>query len=164
MILSCILDLHIIDFEFHGFSQIMSFSSHIRRQISKLSSHCQGCCKVWKSGGWACSTVVGIICPLVEVGSTVRPKTAPPAPRLRQPWYGSCNEIWILHPYSKDAEKTFFALDTYWAPILDCDSAVSVQTKTFWKIESPNAISGIHLGGMAKKIFFLVTKLFCFSR
>ena len=38
------------------------------------------------------------------------------------------------------------------------------KTKTFWKIESPNAISGIHLGGMAKKIFFLVTKLFCFSR
>ena len=36
--------------------------------------------------------------------------------------------------------------------------------KTFWKIESPNAISGIHLGGMAQKIFFLVTKLFCFSR
>ena len=26
--------------------------------------------------------------------------------------------------------------------------------KTFWKIESPNAISGIHLGGMAQKIFF----------
>ena len=37
-------------------------------------------------------------------------------------------------------------------------------SKTFWKIESSNAISGIHLGGMAKKIFFLVTKLFCFSR
>jgi len=39
-----------------------------------------------------------------------------------------------------------------------------VPSKAFWKVESPNAISGIHLGGMAKKIFFLVTKLFCFSR
>ena len=37
-------------------------------------------------------------------------------------------------------------------------------SKTFWKIESPNAISGIHLGGMAQEIFFLVTKLFRFSR
>ena len=27
-------------------------------------------------------------------------------------------------------------------------------SKTFWKIESPNAISWIHLGGTAKKIFF----------
>ena len=38
------------------------------------------------------------------------------------------------------------------------------ETKTFWKIESPNAISWIHLGGTAKKIFFLGIKLFCLSR
>ena len=29
-----------------------------------------------------------------------------------------------------------------------------IFSKTFWKIESPNAISWIQLGGMAKKIFF----------
>ena len=42
--------------------------------------------------------------------------------------------------------------------------AAATKTKTFWKIESPNAISWIHLGGTAKKKFFLGIKLFCFSR
>ena len=43
-------------------------------------------------------------------------------------WSGSCNEIWILCPFSKAAEKTrpCFALE-YWAMILDFVSAVSVQ-------------------------------------
>ena len=45
-------------------------------------------------------------------------------------WSGSCNEIWILCPFSKAAEKTrpCFALE-YWAMILDFVSAVSVQCK-----------------------------------
>ena len=41
---------------------------------------------------------------------------------------------------------------------LDCPlNDVGLQqskAKTFWKIESPNAISWIHLGGTAKKFFF----------
>ena len=36
--------------------------------------------------------------------------------------------------------------------------------KTFWKIETANAIFWMYLGGTAQKIFFLGIKLFCFSR
>ena len=46
-------------------------------------------------------------------------------------------------------------------PPADISATVS---KTFWKIESANAIFWMYLGGMAKKKFFLVIKLFCFSR
>ena len=45
-----------------------------------------------------------------------------------------------------------------------CIFSEHAATKTFWKIESPNAISWIHLGGTAKKKFFLGIKLFCFSK
>ena len=38
------------------------------------------------------------------------------------------------------------------------------KAKTFWKIESANAIFWMYLGGTAKKKFFLVIKFFCFSR
>ena len=42
----------------------------------------QGRRKVWKSKG-ALSTVVGIICPQVEIGLAIWPKTGP---HLQQPW------------------------------------------------------------------------------
>ena len=73
-------------------------------------------------------------------------------------------------PFEKNEKEVFFRLTTFFSGTKKfCSrnnfcSVFYVLLKTFWKIESPNAISGIHLGGMAKKIFFLVTKLFCFSR
>ena len=38
------------------------------------------------------------------------------------------------------------------------------ETKTFWKIESPNVISWIHLGGTAKKKIFFRNKTFLFFK
>ena len=44
-------------------------------------------------------------------------------------WSGSCNEIWILYPFSKAAEKTWIMFCFgYWALILDCDSAVTKKS------------------------------------
>ena len=76
----------------------------------------------------------------------------------------------ILNSFAKFSPNLHFALYIFRESAKAQDSlnlifsSVPMLGKTFWKIESPNAISGIHLGGMAKKIFFLVTKLFCSSR
>ena len=62
---------------------------------------CRSVTRSKNPGGGARSTVVGIICPLIEIGLTVRPKTGPPpkprSPRLQQLWYvSSCSCPWLV--------------------------------------------------------------------
>ena len=73
----------------------------------------QGCAKVWKLGGGACSNVVGIICPLpphlVEIGLTDLPKMWAWLPQKSyQPimyWFVQGEELWTGGLWSVSAKK-----------------------------------------------------------
>ena len=63
-------------------------------RLTNLKWDSQGRRKFWESRGGGCSNVVGIICPLVEIGISDLPKNG----RARAPLPPSCDSPGVVYP------------------------------------------------------------------